>query len=136
MSNAGERRMKKRAQRLKSLVKSNRESFLQEWGLLVKGWLCEIHQRGRALREGIHCKQQGLSILVSKLSEDCERVFGVVENAKRLLRACGEEVEHLVGAETLTTLTHECSKVVSCALNMEMYRLINHRYYHKERIYK
>lgn len=136
MSNAGERRMKKRAQRLKSLAKSSRERFLLEWDLIVKGWLCEIHQRGRALREGIPCKQQGLSSLESKLSEDCERVFGVLENAKRLLRACGEEVEQLVGVETLTTLAHECSKVVSCALNTEMYRLINHRYYHKERIYK
>lgn len=117
MSRAGYRRQNKLARYITGLARNDKNKFFLEWDKRVKSWLDEIHRRGKSFRSEDSCE---------------ERVFGVLEQANRLLAMCGPEVEHLVGLSTRDTLVHETCKVFSLAVSPELYRVYNRGQYVKK----
>lgn len=117
MSKAGQRRQKRLAQYLTTLIRIDRNKFLNQWEGRMKNWLYEIHRRGDMLR--------------GEAPTD-EMVFGVLEQVNRLLDLCSPEVEALVGPSTRETLIHESCRVFSIAVDPRMYSIYNRRQYIKK----
>lgn len=121
------RNLRKLARRYSELARTNDVRFRHEWNNLVRGWLYEIHNRVRCLCEGeqisawVHSTEESLFV-----EQKAERlgIFDLYYRADNLLVMCGEEVEHLVGAETRAVLSAECSKAVSIIYgNKRLYKL-------------
>ena len=97
------------------MAQDDRRRFQHEWNKRVQSWLHEIHRRGALLRrgEGYH--------------SELGRIFDVIEQAERLIAACG--VEEIVGSETRQLLLAESSRIVARVYGREMFRVITHRWY-------
>ena len=115
MATTAQRRQQKQVRFLRLIARDDRRRFQHEWNKRVQSWLHEIHRRGALLRssEGHH--------------SDPGRIFEIIEQAERLIAACG--VEDIVGSETRQLLLGESSKIVARVYGREMFRVITHRWY-------
>jgi hypothetical protein len=115
MATTAQRRQQKQARFLRAMAQDDQRRFQHEWNKRVQSWLYEIHRRGALLRRGEgHHPELG-------------RIFDVIEQAERLIAACG--VEDVVGSETRQLLLAESSKIVARVYGREMFRVITHRWY-------
>ncbi len=117
MATTAQRRQRKQVSYLVTTARENRRKFHYEWNKRVVSWLCEINRRGALLRA---CDEEAAGV---------ERVFEVVDQADRLIAACGAEVDRLVGPETRQVLIGECCKIAARVYGPAMYRIVNHRWY-------
>lgn len=119
MTKTALRRQRKQADFLRSTAGKDRRQFEFEWNKRVVSWLYEINRRGALLISGDDAGSGG------------EGVFEVVEQAERLMSACGVEVVRLIGAQTRQMLTNECCKVVARVYGPAMYKVVTHRWYER-----
>jgi hypothetical protein len=115
MATTAQRRQRKQAEYLRSLARNDPRRFDHEWNKRVVSWLYEIGRRGALLCSG------------EDVDRGADRIFEVVEQAERLITACG--VENLVGSETLRVLTDECCKIVARVYEPAMYTAVTQRWY-------
>jgi hypothetical protein len=113
MATTAQRRQQKQARFLRSMAQDDRRRFHHEWNKRVQSWLHEIHRRGALLRRG-----EG---------SELGRIFEIIEQAERLIAACG--VEEIVGSETRQLLLAESSRIVARVYGREMFRVITHQWY-------
>ena len=126
-SRAGKRRFNSRVSSLASLLKKNEQLFRREWQKLVQGWLNEVHRRANSWREGVEFRN--VENVDGPIEQGRTRIFGVLEIAEAMLAACGDDVEKLVGEETLRLLTNECVKAVAILCDGRLNHMVDHRVY-------
>lgn len=109
------RNLRKLARRYSELARTDIMCFRREWDRRVLGWLYEIQNRVRCLREGELLASEADNSAESSFDErETVRlgIFDLYYRADDLIAACGKEVEQLVGAKTRAELLAECKKGV------------------------
>lgn len=131
MSKTSERRFRKLARGYADLVATgNVDKFRLAWEQRMRGWLYEIEQRMRQHQE----RAEPDVITTDETRRGMEhnpnpRIFDIFDSANRLLKACGEAVEQLVGDETRAVLSSECANAVACIYDKRLYQPLRKQLY-------
>jgi hypothetical protein len=127
MSRIGNPRLRKTAKRFAALARTDAVRFHREWNRRVSGWLYEIHNRARYQGQGNEVSAWAENAKECELLEEEATqlaIFDLLDHANNLIAACGDDVEKLVGAQTRSLLSAECTKAVAGVYGRQLYRLV------------
>ncbi len=127
MGIAKQRRLRKAARRLNDLAKEDGELFEKVWDRRIGGWLREMHTVAR--------NENGSVSMVNGrgTSTDPNRfkvtVSGICRQADSLIRACGTNVEKIVGQRTRDLLDAEAASLIARLYEPRLFRLVAYNQY-------
>jgi hypothetical protein len=129
MNKTSGRRLRKIAERYTNLLaEGDVEGFRRAWDERVRGWLHEIQRRAKLHRRSEEPNSLIKDRRVTRRNVKVE-IFEILDASNRLLLACGDVVDGLVGEETRVTLWNECAKAVASVYDKRLYQPVTKRRY-------